>query len=254
MDFKQCNTCDIEKDVSRFDRRSRKCRDCINKERRNKRAEDPEKFQQQEKIWRDKNPEKTKANDKRNYEKNKDKKLTGMKDWREANPNYMIKYRQEYKEELKEKRVVYDANNREQINEYNRNYHHHKMETDPVYALARRARTIFNNFLKSKNLYKSENTFNFIRISKELYAEWIIMNFELDNLKLDNCHIDHFIPLSSFKFKKEEDIYTSKCHHWTNLRPMLPEENLEKSNTLPSKNEIFKMDLRIMIFKLRNNL
>ena len=39
MDFKQCNTCDIEKELNKFAIRSQRCKDCANKQKRDTRAE-----------------------------------------------------------------------------------------------------------------------------------------------------------------------------------------------------------------------
>ena len=251
MDSKVCNKCNL---TGKFDGRSGKCRDCVNKQRREKRKENPEYYRKQEKEIRDNNPERTKANDKRNYENNKEKKLAGMKIWRDNNFEYMINYRKDHKKELQEKRKIYDTNNRDKINKTQREYHKRKMNEDELYVLMRKARSRFYNYLKSKNLYKTENTINYVGIDKDVFMEWIGWNIELDNLDFENYHLDHFTPISKFVIKHEEDIYNSRCHHWTNLRPMIPEENLEKSDTLPSKKEIFKMELRINIFKLQNNL
>ena len=43
MDTKMCNKCDLDKELSRFNGRSLTCRDCINKQRREKRAIQPKK-------------------------------------------------------------------------------------------------------------------------------------------------------------------------------------------------------------------
>ena len=84
MDNKVCNKCNL---TGKFDGRSGKCRDCVNKQRREKRKENPEYYRKQEKEIRDNNPERTKANDKRNYENNKEKKLAGMKIYRQKLKN-----------------------------------------------------------------------------------------------------------------------------------------------------------------------
>ena len=43
-------------------------------------------------------------------------------------------------------------------------------------------------------------------------------------------HIDHTMPCSIFDFESEESV--KACFNWSNLAPMLGEENLSKSNKL----------------------
>jgi hypothetical protein len=44
----------------------------------------------------------------------------------------------------------------------------------------------------------------------------------------DNIHIDHIRPISMFDLDDEDEL--SACCHFTNLQPLLPQDNLQKSN------------------------
>ena len=84
------------------------------------------------------------------------------------------------------------------------------------------------NFLKSKNINKTNKTFNIVGCSPELLKEHLEKQFT-ESMSWDNhgkfgWHIDHIIPLSSAK--NEEEIY--KLCHYTNLQPLWWKENLSK--------------------------
>lgn len=256
MSTKTCNKCNKDKELDKFAGRNAKCRECVNQQRREKRVNNLEEAREKDREYRKNNYEIKRKNEINYEQRHKEKRNQKRNECRLNNPEYMINYRQENKKELKEKRRIYESDPiiKEKINKSKLEYHNKKMEEDPKYVLCRRARTILHNFMKNKGVYKTENTFEFIGLDPELFFEWIQFNNKIDYIDFDNYHLDHFIPLSSFNITCEEDIYNLNCHHWTNLRPMLPEDNLEKSDKLPDKNEIFKMNIRIQLFKLQYNL
>ena len=49
------------------------------------------------------------------------------------------------------------------------------------------------------------------------------------NMTIDNIHLDHIKPVSSFNLDDENEI--KECCHYTNFQPLFIEENLKKSNT-----------------------
>lgn len=44
-------------------------------------------------------------------------------------------------------------------------------------------------------------------------------------------HIDHIIPVVSFNLLDENEIF--KCYHYTNLQPLMANENLIKQDRMP---------------------
>jgi hypothetical protein len=51
----------------------------------------------------------------------------------------------------------------------------------------------------------------------------------------DNIHIDHIKPISRFDLSDPEQFL--QCCHWTNLQPLLAEDNLTKHNKWTDKDE-----------------
>ena len=45
-------------------------------------------------------------------------------------------------------------------------------------------------------------------------------------------HVDHIIPISSFKFESIHDVEFKKCWSLDNLQPLWGSENIIKSNKL----------------------
>jgi hypothetical protein len=83
-----------------------------------------------------------------------------------------------------------------------------------------------NKFLKSKNITKTNKTFDIVGCTPEFLKEHLEQQFT-EGMSWDNqgkWHIDHIIPLSSAK--TEEEIY--KLCHYTNLQPLWAEDNLNK--------------------------
>lgn len=138
--------------------------------------------------------------------------------------------------------------------ENRKNYEHLRYINDPIYKIIKILRSRLYKYLKTKNIKKNNNkTFDSIGLDPILFNNWIEWNKELDNLNND-IHLDHLIPLDSFQIKNWEDIIDSKCNHWTNIRPMNSINNLIKSNKMPDKSDLLLMNIRIYIFKKKNNI
>jgi len=58
-----------------------------------------------------------------------------------------------------------------------------------------------------------------------------------DEMKFDNIHINHIKPVSKFNLEDEEELL--KCCHFTNLQPLLVEDNLELNNKWTEENELY---------------
>jgi len=74
---------------------------------------------------------------------------------------------------------------------------------------------------------------NKINYYNEFIATDILMTF-------DNIHIDHIKPVSKFNLNNTDEFYD--CCHYTNLQPLLPIENLKKSNKWNKKKEKYWND------------
>lgn len=102
--------------------------------------------------------------------------------------------------------------------------------------LKSRSRILIYDAYKRTKTNKSKKTFDIIGLKPDLFKKWIEYNLNIDNIN-NNFHIDHFIPLSKYKFDTENDIIESKINHWTNLRPIDSRENLIKYNKIPNEKE-----------------
>jgi hypothetical protein len=106
-----------------------------------------------------------------------------------------------------------------------------KYHSDPSYKLKVNLRRRISFYLKSKNIIKTNTTFDIIGCSPEFLKEYIEKQFT-EGMSWDllgkHIHIDHIIPLSSAK--NENELY--ELCRYTNLQPLWAEDNLKKSNKL----------------------
>ncbi len=115
---------------------------------------------------------------------------------------------------------------------YRRNYDKDRRVEDPLYRLKVIIRSRFINFLKTKNMRKTNKTFKIVGCTPEFLKKYLEEKFKLGmswrNHSLRGWHIDHKIPLSSAK--NLDDI--ERLMHYTNLQPMWGSENIRKSNKI----------------------
>jgi|LakMenEpi03Aug12_release.lakeMendotaPanAssembly.Ray.scaffolds.fasta_scaffold30708_16 hypothetical protein len=106
-----------------------------------------------------------------------------------------------------------------------------KYHADPSYKLKVNLRRRISFYLKSKNIIKTNTTFDIIGCSPEFLKEHIEKQFT-EGMSWDllgkHIHIDHIIPLSSAK--NENELY--ELCRYTNLQPLWAEDNLKKSNKI----------------------
>jgi hypothetical protein len=126
------------------------------------------------------------------------------------------------------KKKEYERKNKIKDNLRRKNKYH----SDPLYKLKVNLRRRILTYLNSKNIIKSNTTFNIIGCSPEFLKQHIeeLFSNEMswENYGLFGWHIDHIIPLSSAKNESE---FYNLCHY-TNLQPLWAEDNLKKSNKL----------------------
>lgn len=196
MQTKICSKCKEEKEVCEF---------YNNKSTLDgKRPECKSCSNRQSYLYNQKNKEKINIIKQKYVDNNKEKVIQSKKEWFTKNPTYRNEW---------------------VVNKYN---------NDPLFRLINIMRARTRLFFKSKNLKKKNTTFQIIGCSPEFLKEYLETQFlngmSWDNQGLDGWHIDHIIPLSSAKNKKE--IY--KLCHYTNLQPLWAEDNLKKNNKILS--------------------
>ena len=194
MERKICNKCNIEMDISNFHKDKTKKYGVTNQCKECKKITN--------KIWNACNIEKKKEL----YEK-----------WRLKNIENRRTYLKEYKKKNWSSILI-------QINKRDKE----RKKTDPLYKLKLNIRSRTRNFLKKKNILKTDAIFKIIGCTPEelkIHLEnQFIEKMCWENHGFYGWHIDHIVPLDSGC--NEEEIL--KLCHYTNLQPLWWSENLSK--------------------------
>lgn len=173
----------------------------------------------QERERRLKNPEKFKANKKKWNDKNKDY----FKKWAENNKEHKALYNKEWVK-----------NNLEKHKERRNKYENTKRQNNPTYKFICNIRGLINtSFKRGKNYsIKSNKTEEILGCTLEYFIEYITNyngnKYFIESFGKKGFHIDHIKPISLASTKEE---IMALCHY-TNLRPLFWIENIQKSNNL----------------------
>ena len=151
------------------------------------------------------------------------------------------KYYQENKDEKKQYAQQYYQRNKEKILNVNKHYRRNKYQNDCNYKLANIIRSRLSSALKSKNIEKSNHTFNLIGCSIDELNNWL--NFTKPYFIPEDhegiLHIDNFKPLSKFDLNDKQQL--KEACNWSNLRYLTNEQNFKKGSHFPSPTDKFKM-------------
>ena len=161
-----------------------------------------------DKKWRDGNKEYMSQKHKKWYDKNKDR-------WNE------------YIKEYREKNV-------DKIRKIKRDYERNRKHNDPTYKLIANFRTAIYTVLKENNMDKYGHYFDILRYSPEELVVHLENQFT-EGMEWDNYgewHVDHRLPITSFKFQEVGDNEFMRCWELNNLQPMWGDENISKSNKI----------------------
>lgn len=137
--------------------------------------------------------------------------------WTEGRLKAQQKYRLKHKEKIAVKRRV---------------YFHKRLENDIQYKLMWLLRSRVMIALKSNLANKAYKTIELLGCSIEEARQHIENQFE-DWMTWENhglWEIDHIKPVSSFNLILPEE--QKKCFHYTNLQPLIKQENRTKSNRM----------------------
>jgi len=158
------------------------------------------------------------------------------KKYRQKNKEYFDKYTKNWYEENKEHRKEYLKKYREKnidkIRKVKRDYERNRKHNDPTYKLIANFRTAIYTVLKENNMDKYGHYFDILRYSPEELVVHLENQFT-EGMEWDNYgewHVDHRLPITSFKFKEVGDNEFMRCWELNNLQPMWGDENISKSN------------------------
>ena len=147
------------------------------------------------------------------YQTNPDKAKKHTANWYKKNPEYS----NEYYKANKEKKIA-----------YTKQWKKDKIKTDPYFAHCVRLDTYFGNHIRA---IKNSNNFfgcDIIKLTEYLEAQFTPeMNWENHG---SYWEVDHIMPRSSFDLNNEDQI--KKCFHYTNLQPLVKDENRKKSSKI----------------------
>jgi hypothetical protein len=166
------------------------------------------------------------------------------------NPLYNpVVWKNKYNKELaRQRNAAYRAQNKEKLNEYNRNYyknnklrareyyqlnkerinqtHNTRRKTDIQFKLGCRLRDRINKVLKKKQ--KVGSAVRDLGCSVIFLKQYLESKF-YTGMTWENYgawHIDHIIPLSMFNLENKEE-FLQACHY-SNLQPLWAKDNLSK--------------------------
>jgi hypothetical protein len=202
MEKKICSKCQEEKEVCEFYKHSKnpniyrgQCKICMNKNSLDYHIKNSKIISEKNKQFRIEHPE-----------INKEK----CQIYKKNNPDYFKKWLEKNKEHRKN-----------YINNYNSN---------PKVRIKNSLRSRVNELINKK--YNNPKTLDLVGCDYEFLMIYIenkfIEGMSWGNYGYYGWHLDHIIPLSSAKTKKE--IY--KLYHYTNLQPLWAEDNLKKSDKI----------------------
>lgn len=228
---KYCRKCRLNKSVSKYSvSQARKdglqlyCKDCCKKYyQKNKKYcnmvskkyyyQNRKKRLLQIKKYEENNQEKVKLKRKKWYRKNKIRHNELMKSWHNRN-------KKKHKNLMKN----WYKNNKKKIIAKNKK----RREKDPLYRAICNLRSRTRAVLKGYN--KSKNTLEILGCSMNKFWDHLESKFtegmNRNNYGLTGWHIDHIIPLSSARNKKELE----KLLHYTNCQPLWAKDNLSKGD------------------------
>ena len=131
----------------------------------------------------------------------------------------------------------YRQGRKEQSNQHERN----RRKNEPNYRLTCNIRSRLYNALKSQQASKNEHTFDLVSCSIHQLNKWLNFTkpFYIPDGYTGKLHVDHFYPLSKFDLNDPDQL--KEACNWSNLRYLSAEQNLKKSNNLPSPCDKFKM-------------
>jgi hypothetical protein len=219
MTTKICNKCNIEKKLDCFSSNGKKglksfCKQCRTATELQRRKENIDAYKEKDKAYHEKNKEERNAQA-REYRKNNSEIL---------NANAREKY-QKNKDVVRE----YHQNRKETRNAVKKK----RMDNNPQARIKESLMTRMSNALHSLARHKMSKL---LGCSPDFLSKWLESKF-YDDISWGNYgsvwHIDHVVPVAFFDLLKLEEQLI--CFHWSNLRPLYAEANLQKSDKLLEK-------------------
>lgn len=162
----------------------------------------------------------------------------GKNPWcKDCSNEYAKEYRQKNKANIKIKASNYHEKNKDKKKEYDKNRLAYVRErdreryaTDVNFRLKKVLRTRLHKTIKG--IKTSRSLLSFLGVQLSFFKSFLEYQFTPE-MSWNNYgtiwEIDHVIPCSYFDLTKEEA--KRKCFRWSNMRPLIKQDNLKKSDT-----------------------
>lgn len=146
-------------------------------------------------------------------------------------------YQDTNRDKIKAQKKEYYQNNKTRAREWNQQHKEKRNERlrerrmqDRSFAATNSMRVRLANLLKGKK----DTTFdNLIGCTKSELYQWLAHQFD-EKMDWTNYgyiwHIDHVVPIKFFDL--DHPLERQVCFHWSNLKPLMKEENLSKSGNI----------------------
>lgn len=233
MTTKICTKCKAEKDISEFYKRTRSkdglscwCKQCTAKKNKKYHELHPWKSTEHERAL-------ARARYTRRTEEQKEKRKIQQREWQRKNKDKIAKYHKKYKDshkkQIQEADKIYRKRNREKIKRAQLN----RLHSDPKHKLKEQVRNMVRYAMKSKGHRKKSLTKDIVGCDLNFLCDYLFKTWEKNYGKPwdgEPYHIDHIVPLATAHTEEE----VLKLNHYTNLQLLTPEDNMAKSDKLPS--------------------
>jgi hypothetical protein len=225
--MKICSKCHIEKSLDDFHKCSRNkdgkdtmCIECINTNKRVKYNKNKDSYCAHKRKYYAENKDVSKKSSAKWYKVNKEEILAEWKIIRDKNPEIHRKQNSKYYYNNKKNVIL-----RNNLNTKKR------LQTDPMFRIAKNLRGRINTVLKGHT--KSAKTLELLGCTLSEFSVHLESQFR-DGMTWENYgsvwHIDHIKPCCCFNLLLVEE--QQKCFHHTNLQPLFAKENLQKYNKI----------------------
>ena len=168
--------------------------------------------------WRARNRQRDLENGRRYAENNREKRRAANKRWRESNLEYNAQRSQKWRSDNPERARELNAASKR------------RSRSTPEGILAYRVRNRVANALRANESGGGGQTFRILGYTPMELRKHIERQF-LPGMGWHNAgewHLDHIIPLSSFKIERKDDPEMRRAWALTNLRPLWAIENIRK--------------------------
>lgn len=223
---KKCSRCGETLPTSEFSKCKRMkdglqgyCKTCMNEKSQERKINKPDEIKEYQVKY---------------YENNKDKLIEQSIEWKRKNPEAGRIAGRKYAEKNGDKIKVYRLETRRSTIEYNKIWIKDKRENDINFYITEKLRHHLGRGLKNYFNKKEQKTVEYLGCTiEELLLYWesiygIKLTLDMMGRGKGKWSIDHIKPIDSFDLSNEENIKI--CFHYTNLQPMLFEENCSKRN------------------------